>query len=126
RPAALAAVEAHRAAGDHLVLLSASPDLYVPRIGRNLGFERTLCTELAWRAERLDGGLRTANRRGAEKLRCLTWLRTQYPGLPIVAYGNSAADLDHLRQADRALLVNGNAAARALAKHWGIPTADWS
>ncbi len=126
RPAALAAVEAHRAAGDHLVLLSASPDLYVPRIGRSLGFERTLCTELAWRAERLDGGLRTANRRGAEKLRCLTWLRTQYPGLPIVAYGNSAADLDHLRQADRALLVNGNTAARALAKRWGIPTADWS
>ena len=126
RPAALAAVEAHRAAGDHLVLLSASPDLYVPRIGRYLGFERTLCTELAWRAERLDGGLGTANRRGAEKLRCLTWLRTQYPGLPIVAYGNSAADLDHLRQADRALLVNGNAAARALAKRWGIPTADWS
>ncbi|MHB8474682.1 MAG: HAD family hydrolase [Steroidobacteraceae bacterium] len=126
RPAALAALEAHRAAGDHLVLLSASPDLYVPRIGRYLGFERTLCTELAWRAERLDGGLKSANRRGAEKLRCLTWLRTQYPGLPIVAYGNSAADLDHLRQADRALLVNGNAAARALAKRWGIPTADWS
>lgn len=125
RPAALAAVEAHRAAGDHLVLLSASPDLYVPRIGRFLGFERTLCTELAWRAERLDGGLRSANRRGAEKLRCLTWLRTQYPGLPIVAYGNSAADLDHLRQADRALLVNGTPAARALAKRWGIPTADW-
>jgi phosphatidylglycerophosphatase C len=126
RPAALAAVEAHRAAGDYLVLLSASPDLYVPRIGRYLGFERTLCTELAWRAGRLDGGLRTANRRGAEKLRCLTWLRTEYPGLPIVAYGNSAADLDHLRQADRALLVNGNAAARALAKRWGIPTAEWS
>lgn len=126
RPAALAAVEAHRVAGDHLVLLSASPDLYVPRIGRYLGFELTLCTELAWRAEHLNGELRTANRRGAEKLRCLTWLRTQYPDLPIVAYGNSAADLDHLRQADRALLVNGNAAARALAKRWGIPTADWS
>jgi phosphatidylglycerophosphatase C len=126
RPAALAALEAHRAAGDHLVLLSASPDLYVPRIGRYLGFEMALCTELAWRAERLDGGLTTANRRGAEKLRCLTWLRTQYPGLPIVAYGNSAADLDHLRQADRALLVNGNTAARALAKRWGIPTADWT
>jgi phosphatidylglycerophosphatase C len=125
RPAALAALEAHRTAGDHLVLLSASPDLYVPRIGRRLGFERTLCTELEWRADRLEGGLRTANRRGAEKLRCLTWLRTQYPDLPIVAYGNSASDLDHMRQADRALLVNGNAAARAQAKQWGIPTSEW-
>jgi phosphatidylglycerophosphatase C len=125
RPAALAALEAHRTAGDHLVLLSASPDLYVPRIGRRLGFERTLCTELEWRADRLEGALRTANRRGAEKLACLTWLRTQYPDLPIVAYGNSASDLDHMRQADRALLVNGNAAARAQAKQWGIPTSEW-
>jgi phosphatidylglycerophosphatase C len=125
RPAALATLEAHRTAGDHLVLLSASPDLYVPRIGRRLGFERTLCTELEWRADRLEGALRTANRRGAEKLACLTWLRTQYPDLPIVAYGNSASDLDHMRQADRALLVNGNAAARAQAKQWGIPTSEW-
>ena len=43
---ALAALQVHRAAGDHLVLLSASPDLYVPLIGRLLGFERTLCTEI--------------------------------------------------------------------------------
>jgi phosphatidylglycerophosphatase C len=126
RPAALAVLEAHRAAGDHLVLLSASPDLYVPRIGRSLGFERTLCTELEWRADRLDGGLITPNRRGAEKSRCLAWLRDQYPDLPIVAYGNSASDLDHMRQADRALLVNGNAAARAQAAQWGIPTSNWT
>ena len=126
RPAALAALEAHRAAGDHLVLLSASPDLYVPRIGRSLGFERTLCTEIEWRGDRLDGGLLTPNRRGAEKLHCLTWLRTQYPDLPIVAYGNSASDLDHMRQADRALLVNANSAARAQAAQYGIPTSNWN
>jgi phosphatidylglycerophosphatase C len=126
RPAALAVLDTHRAAGDHLVLLSASPDLYVPRIGRALGFERTLCTEMEWRGERLDGALHTANRRGAEKLRCLEWLRVQYPGVPIVAYGNSASDLDHMRHADKALLVNADAAARALAARWGIPTADWN
>jgi phosphatidylglycerophosphatase C len=126
RPAALAALEAHRTAGDHLVLLSASPDLYVPRIGHSLGFERTLCTEIEWRGDRLLGTLKSANRQGAEKSRCLAWLRTQYPGLPIVAYGNSASDLDHMRQADRALLVNGNSAARGLAARWRIPTADWS
>jgi phosphatidylglycerophosphatase C len=126
RLAALAMLEAHRAAGDHLVLLSASPDLYVPQIARSLGFERTLCTELEWRGDRLVGRLKTANRRGAEKLHCLTWLRTQYPDLPIVAYGNSASDLDHMRHADRALLVNGNATARALAVRWGIPTTNWT
>jgi phosphatidylglycerophosphatase C len=126
RPAALAALEAHRAAGDHLVLLSASPDLYVPRIGRSLGFERTLCTEIEWNGDRLVGTLKTANRRGAEKLRCLTWIRTQYPDLPIVAYGNSASDLEHMQHADRAFLVNGSTAARALAARSGIPTSNWT
>ena len=126
RPLALAVVETHRAAGDHLVLLSASPDLYVPDIGRLLGFERTLCTEIEWRGERLDGRLRTPNRRGEEKLRCLTWLREQYPGLPVIAYGNSASDLDHLRHADRALLVNGNSAARRLAAKFNIAVSYWS
>jgi phosphatidylglycerophosphatase C len=131
RPAALAVLEAHRAAGDHLVLLSASPDLYVPRIGRSLGFERTLCTEIEWRKvpseeDRLDGALRTPNRRGEEKSLCLAWLRTQYHNLPVVAYGNSRSDLPHLRQADRALLVNGSAAARRSAAASGIPAADWT
>lgn len=126
RPAALAVLEAHRAAGDHLVLLSASPDLYVPRIGRALGFERTLCTEVRWQGDRLVGTLSTPNRHGEEKTRCLAWLRSQYPGLPIVAYGNSSSDLDHMRRADQALLVNGNAAARGLAQRWRIPTSNWT
>lgn len=125
RAAALAAIEAHRAAGDHLVLLSASPDLYVPDIGRALKFERTLCTELLWLGERLDGGLKTLNRRGEEKLRCLEWLRTQYPQASITAYGNSASDLAHMIRADHALLVNGNAAARRQARKVGIPVSEW-
>jgi phosphatidylglycerophosphatase C len=126
RPAALAAIEAHRAAGDHLVLMSASPDLYVPRIGRLLEFERTLCTEVLWQGDLLDGQLKTPNLYGEEKLRCLAWLRTQYPAMRIVAYGNSISDVTHMRQADGAVLVNGNAAARRRAAGAGIPTAEWS
>jgi phosphatidylglycerophosphatase C len=126
RPLALAVVEAHRAAGDHLVLLSASPDLYVPLIGQMLGFERTLCTEIEWQGDRLDGRLKTPNRRGEEKLRCLAWLRQQYPDSPVIAYGNSASDLDHLRQSDRALLVNGDSAARRLAAKWNIAVSYWN
>jgi phosphatidylglycerophosphatase C len=126
RAEALSVVETHRAAGDRLVLLSASPDLYVPRIGTLLGFERTLCTEVEWRQERLDGALRTPNRRGEEKSNCLAWLRTQYPGLPVVAYGNSASDLPHMRKADQALLVNANGAAKQAAAAAGIRVADWS
>jgi phosphatidylglycerophosphatase C len=126
RPVALAVVEAHRAAGDHLVLLSASPDLYVPQIGKMLSFERTLCTEIEWQGERLDGRLKTPNRRGEEKLHCLTWLRKEYPDSPVIAYGNSASDLDHMRQADRALLVNADSAARRLAAKWNIAVSYWN
>jgi phosphatidylglycerophosphatase C len=126
RPVALAVVEAHRAAGDHLVLLSASPDLYVPQVGQMLGFERTLCTEIEWQGERLDGRLKTPNRRGEEKLHCLAWLREQYPDSPVIAYGNSASDLDHMRQADRALLVNADSAARRLAAKWNIAVSYWN
>jgi phosphatidylglycerophosphatase C len=126
RPEALSMVESHRTAGDRLVLLSASPDLYVPRIGDLLGFERTLCTEVQWRNGLLDGALRSPNRRGEEKSNCVALLRSQYPGLPVVAYGNSASDLPHMRKADRALLVNANGAARAEAAAAGIPVADWN
>jgi phosphatidylglycerophosphatase C len=131
RPAALEVLDKHRAAGDHLVLLSASPDLYVPLIGRLLGFERTICTELLWTGglasdQRLDGRLRTPNRRGSEKTICLDHLRAQYPGSTVVAYGNSDADLAHLTRADRALLVNGNSRARRRAQLEGIEISQWS
>jgi len=125
RAAGLAVLEAHRSAGDRLVLLSASPDLYVPLIGRLLGFERTVCTEIRWDGDRLDGALRTPNRWGAEKVRCLEQLRDDYAQATVTAYGNSSSDIPHLALAERALLVNGNAAARRSAARAGIPTGEW-
>jgi phosphatidylglycerophosphatase C len=125
RAAGLAVLEAHRSAGDRLVLLSASPDLYVPLIGRLLGFERTLCTEIRWDRDRLDGALLTPNRHGAEKVRCLEQLREVYAHAPVTAYGNSLSDIPHLALAEHALLVNGNAAARRGAARAGIPTGEW-
>ncbi|GAC1660561.1 MAG: hypothetical protein PVS2B3_13880 [Steroidobacteraceae bacterium] len=105
------AIERHRARGDTLALLSASTDLYVPAIGRALGFDETLCTGVAWDGERLIGTLTTANRRGQEKVRCLEALRARHPGLAVIAYGDAVSDLPHLRRADRGVLVNGNRAA---------------
>lgn len=135
RPQALAVLEKHRAAGDHLVLLSASPDLYVPRIGRLLGFELTMCTEIRWHHDTpgrvsshdlLDGALASPNRHGKEKSSCLAVVRTRYPGLPVMAYGNNASDLDHLQLADAGMLVNGNRAARRAAASLGLRVGRWS
>jgi phosphatidylglycerophosphatase C len=125
RRVALGVLQAHLDQGDHAVLLSASPDLYVPRIGRMLGFEYTLCTEIEWNGDRLDGKLKTPNRRGEEKLRCLQQVRARYAGLPIIAYGNSLSDVEHLRHADRALLVNASAGARRVAQRLDIPVSNW-
>jgi phosphatidylglycerophosphatase C len=119
------AIATHRDAGDHLVLLSASPNLYVPAVGRALGFAETVCTGVEWQGDRLSGRLTTANRRGAEKVRCLEALRQAHPQLPIVAYGNSASDLAHLALADRGVLVNGSPAARRRATELGVARAVW-
>jgi len=124
-PGALAAIERHRRAGDRLVLLSASVDLYVPGIGRRLGFDETICTGVAWRDGRLDGALTTPNRRASEKLRCIEALRTRFPGLAIAAYANSRSDLLHLRAVERPMLVNAGWPARRAARHLGVPVDDW-
>jgi phosphatidylglycerophosphatase C len=122
---ALAALEAHRRAGDLLVLLSASPDLYVPAIGHALGFAQAVCTEVEWQGDRLSGRLRTPNRRAAEKAACLASLRGRYPGLKLIAYGNAASDLEHLVLADQATLVNGGVWARRAAARQNVNCVTW-
>ncbi len=108
-PSALEALRSHLAAGDHVVVLSASPDLYVPEIGRLLGAHETLCTPIRWNGERLDGRLSGPNRRDAEKARVLQQLRQSHPGLPVIAYGNSEADLAHMQDCEEGVYINADA-----------------
>ncbi len=124
-PQALAAVAEHRSRGDILVLMSASTDLYVPGIGRRLGFTETICTGLRWNKDRLEGSLTTPNRRGEEKVRCFEALKARHPGLPTVAYGNTCSDLPHMQLADEAHLVNASAKACRQARRLGIDTGRW-
>lgn len=109
---ALEQIRAHRSAGAHLVLLSASPDLYVPAIAAALGFDEAICTQLRWHADgRLHGALQSANRRGEEKVRCLQALLQTYRPTHSCAYGNSPADLGHLQLVGAGTYVNGSPAA---------------
>jgi phosphatidylglycerophosphatase C len=125
RPAALKQLERHRADGEYLILLSASPSLYVPRIAAALEFSRCICTEVRWHGETLDGRLQGANRRAEEKSRCIEALRREFPVSKITAYGNSSTDVAHLRAADSGYLVNGNARARSAAARAGLRILDW-
>jgi HAD superfamily hydrolase (TIGR01490 family) len=111
-PAALQALRAHQAANDYTVLLSASPDLYVPHIAHELGAREVHCTQLLWNDDRLDGRLAGPNRRGPEKVQVLQQLRAAHPDIPVVAYGNSRADLAHMVLCEEAVFVNAPASLR--------------
>jgi phosphatidylglycerophosphatase C len=122
---ALSAITRHLHEGDELVLMSASPDLYVPEIARRLGFKATICTGVLWRGDRLDGSLITPNRRGAEKARCFSELRSRHADASTVAYANSACDFDHMRLADEAYLVNASARLRRKAHALKFHCVTW-
>ena len=121
---ALTCIGAHQRSGAHLVLLSASPDLYVPEIARALGFDECICTELRWREDgTLDGALASVNRRGPEKTRCVRSLLLSRQPRTSHAYGNSTADLGHLRLVSAGTYVNG--ATRHLADCPNVRAVRW-
>lgn len=99
----------HREAGHRLVLMSASVDCYVARVGERLGFERTVCSRARWRADgRLDGRLDGPNCRGARKLEILRELVREESVQESWGYGNSRADVAHLLAVTHPVYVNGD------------------
>jgi phosphatidylglycerophosphatase C len=123
---ALQTLRRHREQGHYLVLMSASVDFYVPEFGRQLGFDRVICTGVAWKGDVLDGTLTTPNRRGEEKAHCLRALVAERDDTHTFAYGNSGSDLPHLKLTRHGLLVNGSLAARREAATLGVATAEWT
>ena len=115
----------HAAAGDRLVLMSASPDLYVPRIAALLGFHECLCSAVRWDGEAFDGRLAGPNCRGEEKSHRLEALKSRHPGASVIAYGNSASDLDHMRRCEAAVYVNARGREAARLASAGIRVVQW-
>jgi phosphatidylglycerophosphatase C len=124
-PAALDAFRAHLAAGDQVVVLSASPDLFVPEIARAIGSHEVFCTAVRWEGDRLDGRLAGPNRRDHEKARVLATLRATHPELPVIAYGNSPADLIHMQLCEEAVYVNAGQRLAARLKARGVHCVTW-
>ena len=124
---ARAAIERHRSAGDHLVLMSATVDLYVPAIAEALGFAEYICTPVRWHEDgTLQGALAAANVRDREKARQLKQLAQRHPGKRLVGYGNSTPDLDHLKLVDRAVLINPGKRLRRAAEKLPVEFKYWS
>jgi HAD superfamily hydrolase (TIGR01490 family) len=122
---ALAAIRSHLEKGHYLVLMSASVDCYVQRIGVALGFHETICTTVVWnrKSNTLDGHLQGSNIRGEKKAQQFQQLVSRLHPRDSTAYGNSQADVAHMLLATRGVYVNGR--PKLPANDRRIRVVDW-
>ena len=71
-PIGESALRRHQQQGHRIVLVSASPDLYVPRIAESFGIRETVCTRIVVEADRVVGDIAGANCKGTAKVAMLT------------------------------------------------------
>lgn len=100
RPEMVERIRAHQRLGHTLVLVSASPALYLAHWAADMGFDAVLATELAFPDGRFRGQLASPNCWGPEKVRRLQqWLGDDRPAR-LFAYGDSRGDQEMLALAD--------------------------
>ena len=110
----------HQQQGHCCVMVSASPNLYLDRVARQLGFDDLICTEMEVAGDHLTGHMRTPNCYGEQKVVRLTaWLAARFGeaavgSVTLYAYGDSAGDRPMLRMA-------GQAWYRGKQWHYGLP-----
>jgi phosphatidylglycerophosphatase C len=104
RPEMTARIQEHKRRGHSLVLVSASPTLYLTHWAMDAGFDAVLATELEFRDGRFSGRFALPNCWGPEKVRRLQhWFDSDPPHV-LYAYGDSRGDRDMLALADHAWL----------------------
>jgi phosphatidylglycerophosphatase C len=97
-PLGLARLREHQQLGHRVVLLSASPELYVPAIGKYLDIYEVLCTQMAVHDGRWTGEIQGSNCKGEAKLEVLRrHLGVARRPPDSFAYGDHKSDLPVLR-----------------------------
>ncbi|WP_447920799.1 HAD-IB family hydrolase [Achromobacter aegrifaciens] len=110
RPDMLARLRTHQESGHRVVIVSASPDVYLDEVARRLGVE-LICTGLETSEGRLTGRFSTANCWGPEKVARLVSRFGPVSDYELHAYGDSSGDAWLLQAADCAWL-NGEKVVR--------------
>jgi HAD superfamily hydrolase (TIGR01490 family) len=124
--AALALVEQHRAAGDHLVLTTATNRFLAEPIAERLGIAELIATELEVDAGRFSGrNVGVLNMGDGKVARLLAWLDARGSGSGALAsatfYSDSINDLPLLRAVGRPIVVDPDPRLRAEAVHRSWP-----
>lgn len=111
-PWALAQLQAHQRAGRCCVMVSASPDIYLAQVAKQLGFDALICTEMEVRGRGADallsGRMGTQNCHGEQKMvRLQAWLNQQLGTHAVAyrvhsAYGDTRGDGPMLAMANQA------------------------
>ncbi len=103
RPEMLARLRQHRTMGHRVVLVSASPDLYLRPWAASVGFDAVLSTELAFDEQgRFAGRFAQPNCWGPEKVRRLEAWWANSPPRVLFVYGDSRGDKEMAERADHA------------------------
>ncbi len=130
-PGALAALAADRAAGNRLVIATASNACYADAIGARLGVEAVIATASTWEGDTLRARLGSANCYGAAKAELIAaWLAANgEPDAPWRFHSDHVSDLPSFEAAlasgGAAIAVNPSPALRAEAVRRGWPILDW-
>jgi phosphatidylglycerophosphatase C len=117
RPDTLTRLRWHQGQGHTVVLVSASLGPYLHPLGRLLGVDHVLCTELKQSVGKLTGELAGRNCRGSEKREQLV---AHYGERPehVWAYGDSDGDREMLAWADKGILLGRDDVLSAVPEGW--------
>jgi HAD superfamily hydrolase (TIGR01490 family) len=128
-PRALALLAAHRAAGDALVIVTATNEFVTRPIARALGVDELIAVELArdaqgWYTGEIQG---QPSMREGKVLRVAQWLAARsldWAGVESTFYSDSMNDAPLLEKVDHPVATNPDARLRALAAKRGWPILD--
>lgn len=96
----------HQEQGDRVVIVSASPDVYVPEVARLLGVEETVCTRVKWDNDRCLGTIDGKNCKREAKIEMLVeYLGEDAAPEHMISYGDSRSDLPLLRWVREGYLI---------------------
>tara|TARA_B100000242_G_scaffold121242_1_gene85123 strand:+ start:12343 stop:12993 length:651 start_codon:yes stop_codon:yes gene_type:complete len=113
--------------GHHLILASASLDIYVKQIGKKLKMDKVIATKVEFDdTNKVTGNLKTKNLKGNAKLEKIRdYLNQDKGNKKTIAYSDHISDLPLLKWCDQGVVVNGKKDILIEADKRGFKVLKW-